>query len=105
MVIMLVDHVVILNDLLKLEIINECILSLNLDNGITEFPRLHKYGVRNYTKRWIDRYGQEHQRVIKRHRFEHWREEEPARMLHLVNEQRFKVGAAVNKYFQLRTHW
>ena len=39
------------NDLLKLEIINECILSLNLDNGITEFPRLHKYGVRNYTKK------------------------------------------------------
>ena len=25
------------NDLLKLKIINECILSLNLDNGITKF--------------------------------------------------------------------
>ena len=92
------------NELLKLEILNECILSLNMDNGITEFPRLHKYGVRNYTKKWVDRYGQERHRQIRRHRFEHWREEDPSRMLHLINEQRFKMGAAINKYFLLRTN-
>ena len=93
------------NNLFRIEWINECILALNLDNGITEFPRLHKFGVRNFTRRYTDMYGQEHHRRIKAHRFEHWVEPDPAKKMHLVNEQRFKIGAAVNKYFSLRTTW
>ena len=93
------------NQLLKLEFLNEAILSLNLDNRVTEFPRLHKYGIRNYTKRYVDSFGQIHNRRIKQHRLDHWLGADPARMLYLVNEQRFKVGAAVNKYFSLRTNW
>ena len=93
------------NQLLKLEFLNEAILSLNLDNGITEFPRLHKYGIRNYTRRSVDSYGQTHHRRIKQHRMDHWQGNDPARMLYLISEQRFKVGAAVNKYFSLRTNW
>ena len=93
------------NQLLKLEFLNEAILSLNLDNRITEFPCLHKFGVRNYTKKYVDRYGQTHHRRIKQHRLDHWLGDDPARKLYLVNEQKFKVGAAVNKYFSLRTNW
>ena len=34
-----------------------------------------------------------------------WLGDDHARKLYLVNEQKFKVGAAVNKYFSLRTNW
>ena len=93
------------NRLLKIEILNEEILSLNMDNNITEFLRLHKYGIRVCTKRWFDQYGQEHQRRIKCHRFEQWREQHAVEKLHLTDEIRFKIGAALNRYFSLRTTW
>ena len=93
------------NRLLRLEMLNEEILSLNMDNNVTEFLRLHKYGIRVCTKRWIDQYGQEHQRLIKCHRLEQWREQNVAEKLHLTDAVRFKVGGALNKYFQLRTNW
>ena len=91
------------NKLNQIELLNQAILALNLDNGITEYHRLYKYGVRNYTKKHVDEYGQEHHRKIQMHRFQHWREQDPARMLHLSNEQRFKMGAAINNYFVCRT--
>lgn len=93
------------NQLVKLEWLNEAILSLNLDNSITEFHRLHKYGIRVCTKRRVDQYGQEHHRMIKCHRFEHWVEQNASEKLHLKDEIRFKIGAGINKYFQLRTEW
>ena len=49
--------------------------------------------------------GQKHQRVIKCHRFEQWHEHNVAEKLHLTDTVRFKVGGALNKYFQLRTKW
>ena len=91
------------NQVEKIDWLNQAILSLNLDNNITEFHRLHKYGVRAYTRKETDQYGQVHLRKIKCHRFEHWREHDPAEKLHLTNSQRFKMGAAINKYFVQRT--
>ena len=91
------------NKLYQLEWLNEAILALNLDNGITEYHRLYKYGIRNYTRKNKDMFGNQHHRKIKKHRFEHWREQDPSRMLHLTNEQRYKMGAAINKYFVCRT--
>ena len=91
------------NRIYELEWLNQAILSLNLDNGITEYHRLYKYGIRSYTRKHEDMFGNVHHRKIKMHRFEHWREQDPTRMLHLSNEQRFKMGAAINKYFVCRT--
>ena len=87
----------------QIDWLNQAILSLNLDNGITEYHRLYKYGVRNYTRKHQDMFGNVHHRKIKMHRFEHWREQEPSTMLHLSNAQRYKMGAAINKYFVCRT--
>ena len=43
------------------------------------------------------------QRVVKAHRWEHWREEDPATMLHLRNDRRIKMGIALNNYFIFNT--
>ena len=93
------------NRLLKLEILNEEILSLNLDNNVTEYLRIHKYGIRFCTQRWTDRYGQVHQRKVKCHRFDQWREKDVTEKFNLTDEIKFKIGAALNKYFALRTKW
>ena len=50
-----------------------------------------------------DGYGQIHQVVTKSHRWEHWREADPARMLHMRNDRRFKMGKAVNNYLIANT--
>ena len=86
-----------------LEWLNEAILSLNLDHWITEFHRLHNYGIRVYTKRGRDMFGQYYERRIRQHRFDHWQGDQRHMKTHLINEQRFRLGAAINKYFSLRT--
>ena len=91
------------NQMEKIHWLNYKINQLNLANNVPHYPRFHTYGVRTATRRWIDVYGQEHHRNIKMHRWEHWREAEPTQMLHLNNERRFKMGAAVNSYFVIRT--
>ena len=86
----------------RLVLLNEEILSLNLDNNVTEFPRLHKLGIRNYVKRSVDEFGNhEHQR-IKCHRFEHWVGSDPARRISSKEKQRIKIERAINKYFVYR---
>ena len=57
------------NKLFTFEWLNEIILSMNMDNGVTEFVRLHKFGIRSCTKRRIDQYGQVFQRQVRAHRF------------------------------------
>ena len=91
------------NQVEKLNWLNQALLDLNKHNGITEFHRLHEYGMHCYTRKYIDQNGQEHHRKIKSHRFELWRESDCTKMLHLTNDQRFKLGAALNKYFVQRT--
>lgn len=86
-----------------MEWLNEVILSINLDNNITEFHRLHKYGVLVYTKRKRNQYGYEQHQKIKEHRFEHWLGQDRALMTTLKADQRIKIGAAINKYFWMRT--
>ena len=72
-------------------------------NNVPQYVRFHTYGVRTDTKNVYDQYGQLHQRVVKYHRWQHWRESNPANMLHLKNHRRFKMGTALNNYFILNT--
>lgn len=62
-------------------------------------------GIRFCTQRWTDRYGQVHQRKVKCHRFDQWREKDVTEKFNLTDEIKFKIGAALNKYFALRTKW
>ena len=87
----------------KLDWLNEKIEELNNQNGALHVPKLTNYGLRKATRKWFDVYGQEHHREIKGHRWEHWRESDPANMLHLNNDRRFKVAKAIQNYFILRT--
>ena len=91
------------NQLQKLELLNEEILSLNLDNNVTEFPRLHKLGIRNYVKRSVDEFDNHEHLRIKCHRFEHWVGSDPTRMISLKEDQRIRIERAINKYFVHRT--
>ena len=91
------------NQMEKIHWINTEIKSLNVFNGAEHCPGFHTYGVRRVTRTWTDVFGQVTQRQIKQHRWEHWRETSPTRMLHLTNERRYKMGAAINNYFVLRT--
>ena len=93
------------NMLNKVEFMNEIILSINLDNHITEFHRLRKYGIRLYTHKEKDRYGHEHRRRIREHRFDHWKEHDRAQKSTLKDSLKFKLGSSINKYFALQTKW
>ena len=60
-------------------------------------PGFHKYGTRRLTRKHTDLYGQVHHRDILKHRWEHWREADRKRMLHLTNDRRFPVKPDVFK--------
>ena len=91
------------NQLEKIDWINQKIHELNILNQVPMYPRFHTYGVRKDTRNRVDQYGQLHQRVLRSHRWEHWREAERGRMLHLRNDRRCKMGSAVIKYFIINT--
>ena len=74
-----------------------------MTNGIPQYVGFHTYGVRKCTRQHRDRYGQIHQVVTKSHRWEHWREADPARMLHMRDDRRFKMGKALNNYLLMNT--
>ena len=88
----------------KIDWLNLGIHQENFRNNARAYPGFHTYGVRTATRSYRDEYGQVHQRVTKTHRWEHWRESDPARMLHLRNDRRFKMGTAVNNYFIMNTN-
>ena len=87
----------------KIDWLNVEINQENRRNNVPEFPGFHTYGVRTATRKSFDLYGQEHHRVRKSHRWEHWREADPANMLHLRNDRRLKMGIALNNYFIYNT--
>ena len=87
----------------KIDWLNSAINQENRRNNVPEFPGFHTYGVRKATRKYTDGYGQVHQRVVKAHRWEHWRESEPASMLHLRNDRRIKMAMALNKYLIFNT--
>ena len=72
----------------KINWLNKAIDELNVANGKPDVLGIHKYGMRVVTRRRWDKFGQEHQRHIRKHRWEHWREAERRNMLHLTNERR-----------------
>ena len=87
----------------KIDWLNSAINQENRRNNAPEFPGFHTYGVRKATRKYTDWYGQVHHRAIKAHRWEHWRESEPASMLHLRNDRRIKMAMALNKYLIFNT--
>ena len=91
------------NQIEKINWINGKIDGLNLEHGRGHNVGVHKYGIRVRTKKWQDCYGRQHERHIKQHRWEQWREVDKNNMLHLTNERRFVLGRAVNEYFINRT--
>ena len=68
-------------------------------NNVPEYPKIHKVGIRKVTRRWKDKYGQEHHRVIRKHRWEYWSEAVRRNKFTLTDERKFKIGAALNNYF------
>ena len=87
----------------KIDWINGKIDALNTENGMENYPGIHKHGMRVTTVKYVDGYGQPQQKHIKKHRWEHWREKDRRNMLHLVNERRFVLGRAINEFFINRT--
>ena len=69
----------------------------NTENGVPIGVGFHTYGVRKTTRQYQDQY------VTMSHRWEHWREDHPARMLHMKDHRRFKMGIALNNYFVQNT--
>ena len=87
----------------KINWLNGQIDRLNIQHGREHYMGVHKYGIRVTTRKWKDHYGRQHEKHIKKHRWEHWRESDKKNMLHLNNERRFVLGRAVNEYFINRT--
>ena len=87
------------NHLEEMTWLNDQIILLNAENGIPNAPKFHTYGERITNKRSKDRYGQVTMRHVRKHRWEHWREEDPSDMLHLSNQSRMAMGRSVGKYF------
>ena len=71
----------------------------SLNNGVSgevgKCVKFHTYGLRKRTV--VTKRGNRVE--IKKHRWENWREAEPSRMLHLSDEQRVKMGKAINNFF------
>ena len=84
------------NNAEKIDWLNRQIALLNEAYYAVNPPKFHTYGVRMYTKRGVDRYGQITMTAVKGHRWEHWQGDEHTRMLHLSHEKRFKMGIALN---------
>ena len=78
--------------------LNKQIEKLNKESFI-KVPNFPTFGVRKVSYQQKDRFGKV--RVVERttHREEHWREEDPRRMLHLDDTRRMKMGRQVGKYF------
>ena len=88
----------------KIDWINDKIDLINNEHGMKFYLGIHKHGTRVSNNKIKDVDGHViHQTHLKKHRWEHWREKERTRMLHLTNERRFVLGKAVNEYFIHRT--
>jgi hypothetical protein len=84
--------------------LNQQIEKLNGESSI-KVPNFPTFGVRKSSSEQVDRFG--HVSVLDRttHREEHWREEDPRRMLHLDDTRRLKMGRQIGKYFLNNTEF
>ena len=71
---------------------------LNFESGI-KVPNFTTLGVRVDNPTVKDKYGNTWVNHTTKHRYEHWREEEVRRMLHLSDKVRLKMGRQVGRYF------
>ena len=76
---------------------------LNIEHGVASYVGVHKHGIRVVTRKWVDKFGQQQVRHIRKHRWEQWREQVRSNMLHLTNKRRMVLGKAINEYFIKRT--
>ena len=58
------------NQKAKIDFLNGGIEDLNLSNGVCEVPGLHKFGIKSCTRKNKDKFGKEHHKVIRKHRWE-----------------------------------
>ena len=79
--------------------INEWLAEDNSKHGMTCVPAIFKHGRRMMKVR--NKSGQV-ERVV-HHRWNHWRESVPRRMLHLVDARRVVVLKEINRYIKTRT--
>ena len=91
------------NQMEKIDWLNGAINALNIENNVPNYPAFHTYGVRTNTIKKVDLYGNITMTKYKVHRWEHWREQEKGNMLHLRDDRRFKMAAAINNYFSHNT--
>ena len=59
----------------KIDWLNREVKWMNARNNIPNYVGFHTYGVRKATRKYTNMYGQQHQRVVRSHRWEHWRQE------------------------------
>ena len=87
----------------KIDWLNGAVNALNIENNAPMYPAFHTYGVRTNTMQQVDMLGNVTTTRVKVHRWEHWREQDKGNMLHLRDDRRLKMAAAVNKYFAHNT--
>ena len=87
----------------KIDWLNQAIHDLNIENNVPSYPAFHTYGVRTNTIKKVDQLGNITKTKYKVHRWEHWREQDRGHMLHLRDDRRLKMAAAVNNYFSYNT--
>ena len=92
-----------INQMEKVNWLNERIKYLNLANNAPYYPGFHTYGVRTDTVKGVDSKGAEFSYQIKSHRWPHFVEQRRRDKLTLRPDRLFVMGQAVNNYFYERT--
>ena len=87
----------------KVDWLNHEIHNLNLDNNVPIYPGFHTYGLRVTSRTIVDNNGVRQTYRSKAHRFEHWKETSRREKFTLKEERKFKMGKALNHYFQFQT--
>jgi hypothetical protein len=87
------------NYLSELTKLNDDIIVFNAKIGAVNPPKLHTYGERTSSTKYMNRYGQAMTRQIRKHRFGQWREEDSSKKLHLDNKRRMDMATTVGNYF------
>ena len=87
----------------KIDWLNGEIERLNRAYDAVNPPRFHTYGIRTSTMPVFNRFGRSILATIKSHRWDHWEGHDRAIMMRLKPERLFRMGSALNNYFQYNT--
>ena len=87
----------------KIDWINGEIERLNRAYDAVNPPRFHTYGIRTSTMPLFNRFGRQTLYRVKSHRWDQWEGHDRSQMMQLKPERLFKMGTALNNYFQFNT--